>query len=1179
MMAADPADVSMLHVAFYLRAGGGISYLNDFAGGAQDSRVDGGAHRVCELLAERLPSGAVRLGEPVLGVHDDSRAARVRTARTAYDADAVVVAVPPRLALALDVTPAVPEPRATTRTGRGCAVKVHLVYPEPAWRRNGLSGWSVNAEGPLLSTVDDSPHHGSVGVLTGFVTGAAAHAYATLTRDEQVDAATAQAARIFPGPPRADGGARDRLARRGVLARLLRRAVRPGRLDPPRAAPHPPARARALGRHRDQHRVLRADGGRDPVRATRRSRRPPLSTRNTSRSRSQQMTVTSIAPLDVREQFMTDPDLGAGNFLDKAAAANPYRDVPFAFSHSLDHRGEVVLKGHSLVDLVRLRDRYARWYWANGVRAGEPVGIVTAEGLPPLIHFLALSALGAVPALVNDAMAPDIMVRYLDRVGVVGVVADDTTRLSIAYRSGEAPRPRFVALTSEVDAGHPHVDLPDEFPYRHAADDIVALIHSSGTTGIPKSTMLGHRQFWEGKQPRMTRFPAQPDDRLMCLMPHTHAGGLSYFLTATLLGLPVAVMGEWRRTAVEPVMEAFQPTMLASFPRTFVELATGEPPTKAAARVHSWFNTGDSAHYGHIRRLVQLGERPAGLIKPWLLPREAAEESALPGSQFIDGLGSSEMGMANFGQVTTPETERDDRCVGRPLEGVTAAVLDEDGQEVPDGTVGLLGVKTPSRTPGYWNDPRLTASFESNGWWLTGDLARRDAEGRFYHLDRTVDVIDTETGPVYSLPHRGGAARRLRRPGPATARWSACRPRRAPGPSPSCSCRQTWRTRPRRACSTAPTRSWPTPAASSSPPSSSPARPRTSRSARPARCSSASCAPSTRACLMDRAMSSLQRMIWVFPDRESTRAQAMWHPFFWDLYAEVAAELGLEWSRCAPDAITVDGLDAGKPRVFVDEQQVTPDDTLFITALYSLPYQADGHLEPALRVRRPRAARLLPPVPAPPVADRQRQGRDDAVLRRLARPADPHHPHRHGPDVSKHLYEAAIDGLTYPAIVKPASWCGGGGVNLAHSSEDLRGLVSLAQGGDTTLVAQPYLGDGTIDYRVYVVDGEPYSVMRRTPEPGSPVANASRGGDMAFPPIPPELAEATAYFAAKLPDVPFFCVDYLFDGERYWFSELEPDGVIAPDWSDPDRTLQRDITRARWTAYRNAHARFLEAAR
>ncbi len=83
-----------------------------------------------------------------------------------------------------------------------------------------------------------------------------------------------------------------------------------------------------------------------------------------------------------------------------------------------------------------------------------------------------------------------------------------------------------------------------------------------------------------------------------------------------------------------------------------------------------------------------------------------------------------------------------------------AAVLDDDGNEVPDGTVGLLGVKTPSRTPGYWKNPRLTASFELNGYWLTGDVARRDAEGNFYHLDRTVDVIDTAAGPVYSLPWR-----------------------------------------------------------------------------------------------------------------------------------------------------------------------------------------------------------------------------------------------------------------------------------------------------------------------------------------------------------------------------------------------------------------------------------------
>jgi acyl-coenzyme A synthetase/AMP-(fatty) acid ligase len=462
---------------------------------------------------------------------------------------------------------------------------------------------------------------------------------------------------------------------------------------------------------------------------------------------------TPIAPLEVRQRFMSEPGLGAGNFLDYAVAHNPNRAAPFCYTHGLDHRGEVVLRGHSLEDLVAIRDRYAKWYWANGVRPGEPVGYVVAEGFEPLVHYLALNALGAIPVPVNDAMRTDVMVHYLDFVGVVGVVADDTTWLAAAYRSGPARRPRFLALASELQAfDAAAVQLPAEYPYRHQPDDVCALIHSSGTTGVPKSTILGHRSFWDGKQDRMERFPAEPYDKLMSLMPHTHAGGLSYFLTVTLLGLPTVVMADWRRAVVEPVMEAFQPTMLASFPRTFVELATGEPPTRGAARVHSWFNTADSAHYGHIRRLVRLGERPAGLIKPWLLPTERAAEQPLPGSQFIDGLGSSEMGMALFGGLFTPETPRNDRCIGKPQPSCTkAAVLDEQGNEVPDGTVGLLAIVAPSRTPGYWKNPRLTRSFELNGYWLTGDVAYRDAEGNFYHLDRTVDVIDTATGPVYSL--------------------------------------------------------------------------------------------------------------------------------------------------------------------------------------------------------------------------------------------------------------------------------------------------------------------------------------------------------------------------------------------------------------------------------------------
>ncbi|MEV6974171.1 FAD-dependent oxidoreductase [Kitasatospora sp. NPDC093806] len=204
MMAADPAEVSVLHMAFYLRSGGGLRYLNAFEGGAQQDRIAGGAHLLCERLAARLTArraGSVRLGEPVLAVAQDADGVTVETAGRTYRAEVAVVALPPLLADALGQRPALPAPRAGERTGRGCAVKLNLVYPTPVWREHGLSGWSVNAEGPLLSTVDDSPSADGVGVLTGFVTGAEAHRFAALDPREQRASAVAQAARLFPMLP------------------------------------------------------------------------------------------------------------------------------------------------------------------------------------------------------------------------------------------------------------------------------------------------------------------------------------------------------------------------------------------------------------------------------------------------------------------------------------------------------------------------------------------------------------------------------------------------------------------------------------------------------------------------------------------------------------------------------------------------------------------------------------------------------------------------------------------------------------------------------------------------------------------------------------------------------------------------------------------------------------------
>ncbi|WP_235683429.1 flavin monoamine oxidase family protein [Mycolicibacterium fluoranthenivorans] len=205
MMAADPAAISVLHMAFYLRSGGGVRYLNAFEGGAQEWRIDGGAQLLCQALAERL-GARVRLGQPVCAIDQSAGDVVVQCdpesgARSRYRADRVVLAVPPLLAQRIEFRPALRALRATAVTGRGCAVKVQLGYPAPLWREFGLSGWSVSTNGPLLSTVDDSPPDGSAGVLTGFVTGAAATAFSALSATAQRDAALAHIGRIFPQLP------------------------------------------------------------------------------------------------------------------------------------------------------------------------------------------------------------------------------------------------------------------------------------------------------------------------------------------------------------------------------------------------------------------------------------------------------------------------------------------------------------------------------------------------------------------------------------------------------------------------------------------------------------------------------------------------------------------------------------------------------------------------------------------------------------------------------------------------------------------------------------------------------------------------------------------------------------------------------------------------------------------
>jgi glutathione synthase/RimK-type ligase-like ATP-grasp enzyme len=301
----------------------------------------------------------------------------------------------------------------------------------------------------------------------------------------------------------------------------------------------------------------------------------------------------------------------------------------------------------------------------------------------------------------------------------------------------------------------------------------------------------------------------------------------------------------------------------------------------------------------------------------------------------------------------------------------------------------------------------------------------------------------------------------------------------------------------------------------------------------------------------------------------------MWRRVFWNAYEQVAQEMGMTFSPHAPDSIAVDNLVHGKPRVFVDGEQVTPEDTLFITSLYSLPYQTvDVFNSYASFTVLAQLGFYLPTPPSlsPIVNDKL------ATNLFLADSPIPQIPTVRigvGRDLGHRLYEPVLENLTYPAIVKPTGWCAGWGICLARDVEDVRGLLSLAQGGETALVMQPYLGAGTSDYRIYVVEGKAQAVLRRSPKGDSPVSSGSRGGSMEYVSMPPELEEALPYYVKKM-NIPYFCADFLFDGKQFWFSEVEPDGAIAPDAGTAGfAQVQRGIVEARFGAYRRGHAEWI----
>ena len=200
--AAEPADLSLLHVLFYTHSAGSFEVLLDTEGGAQQDRFVGGSQLVSIRMAEALGDGVVHLSAPVDRIEhgDDGVKVSAGLGLTATGKE-VIVALPPTLTSRIRYDPPLPGHRdqLTQRMPQGSVIKCMAIYDEPFWRKDGLSGMATSDTGPAKIVFDNSPPDGSPGVLLGFLEAERARVIGRLPAEERRRQIVDGLARLF-GP-------------------------------------------------------------------------------------------------------------------------------------------------------------------------------------------------------------------------------------------------------------------------------------------------------------------------------------------------------------------------------------------------------------------------------------------------------------------------------------------------------------------------------------------------------------------------------------------------------------------------------------------------------------------------------------------------------------------------------------------------------------------------------------------------------------------------------------------------------------------------------------------------------------------------------------------------------------------------------------------------------------------